>query len=76
MTCNNKHIVNTCWLQANWSKASNQNYDEEVGYEKIENNINYGNPNKKLITCIVNILMSSLLWEVIQDWWRLIKQQI
>jgi hypothetical protein len=54
MTCNNNNSVNTCWLQANWSKASNQNDEEEVGYEKIENNINYGNPNTKLINCIVN----------------------
>ncbi len=66
MICNNNHIVNACWMQAYSSKASND--EEEVGYEKIENNINYGNPNTKLINCIVDIiLMSSLLWELIQD---------
>jgi hypothetical protein len=35
------------------SKAFNQNDEEEVGYEKIENNITYGNPNTKLMRCIV-----------------------
>lgn len=41
---------------------------KKLDMKKIENNINYGNPNTKLMNCIVNnILMSSLLWEVIQD---------